>query len=378
MADLPPSAPPPPPSQPQQPPRPSGPPEYKVYRSRKRLRDRIGSPSANPLEALRRRRGSPQRPGDPTRPRKRGITPGRVIKWLVLAVLLWIVVAIASFFISAQTAPGVSDRAKNALSPGGSVLTGSTILVLGSDQRPKGTKEPGASTSGPSRSDSIMLLHVGFGSVRKLSVLRDTIVDIPGHGRDKINAAYAIGGAPLTVRTLERYFGSNLRINHLIEVSFTDFPQLIDALGGIDIKLKKCISSNSFGGRRVRLHKGDHHLSGEQALRFARVRENRCAPNEDDRARAARQQQVLASMRSRVVSPLHWPSDFVRGPFIAWEAPRAIRSDMHGPGLAALFSDLISGGTGKTSVLKPDGLDGNGLHVSDVDKTDALDALLGK
>ena len=372
MSELPPSPPPPSP--------PSGPPEYKVYRSRKRLSDRFGPAAKNPLEALKRRRKKQREPGLPgEKPPKP--TWRRVAKWVAIAIGAWILVAIVAFFVSAQTAPGVSDATKNALSGGGSVLTGSNILVLGSDQRVKGTKEPGASTSGPSRSDSIMLLHVGVGSVRKLSILRDTQVEIPGHGTNRINAAYALGGAPLTIKTIENFL-PGVKVNHIILVSFTDFPKLIDALGGIDITLKKCVSSNSFGGKRVRLTKGDHHLNGEQALRFSRVRENRCAPNEDDRARAARQQQVLSAMRSRLVSPLHWPSDFVRGPFIAWQAPRAFRSDMHGPGLAALFTDLLTGGSGATDVLQPDtaqpfNSDGT-VNVTPAEASDAANKFLGK
>jgi LCP family protein required for cell wall assembly len=225
-------------------------------------------------------------------------------------------------------------------------------------------------------------MHVGFGSVRKLSILRDTQADIPGHDTQKINAAYALGGAPLTIKTVEKFLGNGLKINHVILVSFTNFPDLIDALGGVDVHLKKCISSNSFSGQRVRLHRGDRHLSGQQALNFARVRKNRCAPNEDDRARAARQQQVIAAMRDRVVSPLHWPSTFFRGPFIAWQAPQAIRSDMHGPGLAALFTDLLTGGSGKTKVLKPDraqpfNSDGS-INVTESQRADAVDYLLGQ
>ena len=328
----------------------------------------------NPLEALRRRPGRRPKPGLPGEKPPKPVWR-RALKWVALAIVAWILVAIVAFFVSAQTAPGVSQGTKDALSPGGAVLGGSTVLVLGSDQRPKGTKEPGASTSGPSRSDSIMLLHVGFASVRKLSIPRDTQVEIPGHGTGKINAAYALGGAPLTIKTLEAYFGEDLRINHIVEVNFTDFPELIDALGGIDVTLKKCIGSNSFGGNRVRLHKGEHHLNGEQALRFARVRENRCAPNEDDRARAARQQQVFAAMRSKIVSPPNWPSSFVRGPFIAWAAPRAIRSDMHGPGLSALFTDIITGGSGKTAVLEATP-SGNDLVASEVARHDALEKLL--
>jgi LCP family protein required for cell wall assembly len=365
MSELPPSPPPPSP--------PSGPPEYKVYRSRKRLSDRFGPAAKNPLEALKRRRRKQREPGlpgeKPPKPAWR-----RVAKWVAIAIGAWILVAILSFFVSAQTAPGVSDATKNALAGGGSVLTGTNILVLGSDQRPKGTKEPGASTSGPSRSDSIMVMHVGFGTVRKLSIPRDTRVDIPGHGSGKINSAYALGGPALTIKTIEDFL-PGVKVNHIILVSFTDFPKLIDSLGGVDITLKKCISSNSFGGKRVRLRKGEHHLNGEQALRFSRVRENRCAPNEDDRARAARQQQVFAAMRDKIVSPVHWPSSFIRGPFIAWNAPRAIRSDMHGPGLAALFTDLATGGSGKTDVLQATP-SGNDLIASELARQDAAQTLL--
>jgi LCP family protein required for cell wall assembly len=358
---------------------PGEPPQYKVYRSRKRLRDRLSPGDRNPLEALRKRRGDqPQVPGE--RPRQ-GLTPLRILKWVALLAILWVLVSIGSFFISAQVNGGVSDRTKAALSGGGSVLTGSNVLVLGSDERPKRSKEPGAN-QGPARSDSIIVMHVGFGTVRKLSILRDTQVEIPGHGTGKINAAYAFGGTPLTIKTIEKFLGSDLKINHVIKVSFVNFPNLIDALGGVDVTLKKCLSSNSFSGQRVRLHRGEHHLNGRQALAFARVRKNRCSPNEDDRARAARQQQVIKSMRDRIVSPDNWASSFVRGPFVAWEAPQAIRSDMHGPGLAALFLDLLSGGSGSTQVLKPDRVqpfnqDGS-IHVTEIQVQEAVDKLLGK
>src|SRR4051794_4288904 len=358
---------------------PGEPPQYNVYRSRKRLRDRIGGGgSKNPLEALRRRRGAPKAPGEPTKPG--GITPRRVLKWVVLAIAGWILVAIVSFFISAQVNGGVDDKTKEALSGGGSVLTGSNVLVLGSDERPKGSKEPGAQ-SGSARSDSIIVMHVGFGSVRKISILRDSQADIPGDGTQKINAAYALGGAPLTIKTVEQFLGNGLKINHVILVSFTNFPNLIDALGGVDVKLKRCIHSNSFSGQTVKLSRGEHHLSGQDALNFSRVRKNACAPNEDDRARAARQQQVIASMRDQIVSPVNWPSTFLRGPFIAWQAPQAIRSDMHGPGLAALLTDLLTGGSGKTKVLLPDAgqpFINGGVNVTPSERADAVDYLEGK
>src|SRR3954453_16705544 len=138
-----------PPPPPQQSP-PSSPPEYKVYRSRKRLRDRFGPIASNPLEALRKRRGKGPKPVMPGEKPPKPVW-GRVLKWVAIAIVAWILVALIAFFVSAQTSPGVSQRTKDALSPGGAVLTGTNVLVLGSDQRPKGTKEPGASTSGPSR-----------------------------------------------------------------------------------------------------------------------------------------------------------------------------------------------------------------------------------
>jgi LCP family protein required for cell wall assembly len=358
---------------------PPEPPQYNVYRSRKRMRDRLAPAGGNPMEAIRRRRGRVKPPKD----EKRGITPRRALKWVALAVVAWILVSIVTFFVSAQVNGGVDSKTKNALSGGGSVLTGTNVLVLGSDERPKsgfGSKEPGAN-SGPARSDSIIVMHIGFGSVRKLSILRDTIASIPGHGTQKINAAYALGGTPLTIKTVEGFLGNGIKINHVIQVSFTNFPNLIDALGGVDVTLKKCIRSNSFSGQRVVLSKGEHHLSGRQALFFSRVRKNSCAPNEDDRARAARQQQVLAAMRDKVASPLNWPSTFFRGPFIAWQAPQAIRSDMHGPGLAAMFIDLLTGGSGKTKVLLPDvarPFVGGGVNVTPVERTDGVNYLLGK
>jgi hypothetical protein len=117
---------------------PGEPPQYNVYRSRKRLRDRIGGGgSKNPLEALRRRRRGPKQPGQE---KPGGWTPRRVLKWVAIAIGAWILVAIVSFFISAQVNGGVDGKTQDALSGGGSVLTGSNVLVLGSDERPKGSK----------------------------------------------------------------------------------------------------------------------------------------------------------------------------------------------------------------------------------------------
>jgi LCP family protein required for cell wall assembly len=352
---------------------PGGEPEYKVYRSRRRLTDRLrpAGDLRSLRDRLRRRPGRrPGAPGEPGGPPRRKITVGAVLKWVGLAALAWLLLSLVVFMISAQLEQGVSKRSEAALSSGGSLLGGSTILVLGSDQRPAGT--PGA--EGPGRADSITLLRVGFGSVRKLSILRDSLAEIPGHGTQKINAAYAIGGPALMIETVESYLGNGLEVNHIVELNFQDFPDLIDALGGVDITLRRCIRSNEFEGRVFRLRAGEHHLNGKQALRFARVRKNFCSPNEDDRARARRQQQVFAAMRDQMLSP----STFFRLPWVSWAAPKTLRTDLHGPGLFGLFSDLLTGGTGETRVLLPSGNGpGNSLIVSEDEKAREVSRLLG-
>jgi LCP family protein required for cell wall assembly len=348
-----------------------GEPDYKLYRSRKRLRDRFVSPGDRWQQLLRER---PRRlPGAPGRGKAFWIKRG--LKWLALAVVGWIVLSLVLFFVSAQLNTGLPKSATASLSHGGNLLTGSTVLVLGSDQRPQGQHEPGA--VGPGRSDSIMLLHAGFGSVRRLSIPRDSYAQIPGHGSQKINAAFAIGGAGLTVQTIENFLGNGVKINHVVEVSFQDFPKLIDALGGIDVTLKRCVvSRNVFeNGNVFRLYKGTHHLNGRQALEFSRIRENKCAPNETDIQRAERQQLVLQRMRAQAVSP----TTFFRLPWVSWNAPRAVRSDMGGLGLGTMFADLVTGGSGTTHVLKPAGPGPAGsLLISPAERQAAAKALLGQ
>ncbi|MEX2194082.1 MAG: LCP family protein [Thermoleophilaceae bacterium] len=348
-------------------------PEYKVYRARRNPLDRFKpSEELQRLRSMRRRRDRGEQPERPRR--RRRISLGRVVKWVLLAAVAWVLLSTVVFFVSAQTSEGVSERTKAALSDGGSLLSGSTILVIGSDQRPEGTQEPGAQTN-IGRADSILLLRAGFGSVRRLSILRDSFAQIPGSEPQKINAAQAIGGTALTVETVEQFMGNGLRVNHVIEVDFEQFPEFIDALGGIDIELDNCIRAAPFGGRKFSLSRGEHHLNGRQALAFARVRQNRCARNEDDRARARRQQQVLAAIRDQVISP----STFFRLPLVSWEAPRTLKTDMKGVALAGLFTDLLTGGSGEPNVLLPSGFGpGGSLTVAEDEKAAAVADLLGR
>ena len=116
---------------------------------------------------------------------------------------------------------------------------------------------------------------------------RDTVAAIPGHGSTKINAAYAFGGPPLAIRTIEQFTG--VKINHIIIVNLAAFPQFIDAIGGIDIQTGRICSDISGGtkngGFSLHLQPGTHHLNGIQALTLARTRHNACNPAENDLTR---------------------------------------------------------------------------------------------
>jgi LCP family protein required for cell wall assembly len=293
------------------------------------------------------------------------------VRWLALALGAWLLLSLVLFVVSVHLAPGVSASARAALDSGSWPLTSpNTILVLGSDQRAKGSREPGAA-SGPSRSDVMLLIRVGAGRAARLSIPRDTVVSIPGHGRAKINAAYAFGGPALAVETVKRYLG--IPINHLVEVSFENFPALVDALGGVDYT-GGCVVSRINGGFRnggytLRLRAGTTRIGGAQALALARTRHNDCSPGETDLVRARRQQKLFSAMEHRLFSP----GALLRLPWVSWQAPRAIRSDMGAATLLGLFGALVTGGTPGTRVLKPSGTatlpdGGVGLVVSPAER----------
>jgi LCP family protein required for cell wall assembly len=338
-------------------------PQYTVYRSRPRLFGR-GDGSLDEL------RGDTPRPDEPRFKKPRRLSPGRFFAYLGLGCVAWVLASLLIFLVSAQIQrEGVSDEAGAALDDGGYTLTSANnILVLGSDARTESTSEPGSRVGGPSRSDSIMLLRVGGGASSRLSIPRDTVVDIPGHGPNKINAAYAIGGPALAISTVKQYLG--IPIHHLIEVNFENFPQFIDALGGIDVRTGCVISringGNRNGGYTLRLRAGENHISGKQALALARTRKNDCKPSENDLTRAKRQQKIMAAIKDRLLSPI----TFVRLPWVSWHAPKAIRSDMAGPSLLGVFAAMASGGSPQTQLLRPTGSvtlpdGGAGLTVTD-------------
>jgi LCP family protein required for cell wall assembly len=360
---------------------PKQPPEYTRYRAGRRLMPRKLEELGSLPSSLRELRNGRARaiPGAPS-PRpdwRRWTKPRRIILGLLALAFAWVALSLLLFLISShfeRTSP--PGDVAGVLDPAGNPLTSANnILVLGSDRRQKNSKEPHAETTGPGRSDSIMLIRTGGGHAARLSIPRDTIVEIPGHGMQKINAAHAFGGPALSISVIKHWLG--IPVNHVVEVNFENFPQLVDSMGGVDYT-GGCIISRldggfSQGGYTLRLSPGTHHLDGKQALALARTRENLCASSQTDFQRQEHQQALFTAMKSRLMSP----SSFFRLPWIAWNVPPAIISDMSGPTLLGLFGALAVGGTPPIRVIKPSGSanvagGGEGLTISEAERRAAV------
>jgi LCP family protein required for cell wall assembly len=362
------------------------PPQYTRYRAGRRLLPR----KEEELGELRRSsRADRNQSGEESIGRAAGRwdwrrfrRPKPVLIGLLALALGWVAFSFVLFLISShfqRTSPPADVT--GVLDPAGYPLTSANnILVLGSDRRQKNSKEPHAETTGPGRSDSIMLIRTGAGHAARLSIPRDTVVEIPGHGLQKINAAHAFGGPALSISVIKHWLG--VPINHMVEVNFENFPQLIDSMGGVDYT-GGCIESRldggfSRGGYTLKLSAGTHHVDGKQALALARTRENACAPGQTDLQRQEHQQALFNAMNGRLLSP----QSFFRLPWIAWNAPPAIISDMSGPTLLGLFGALAVGGTPPTRVLKPSGSatvpgGGEGLSVSEGERRAAVARFMG-
>ena len=116
-----------------------------------------------------------------------------------------------------------------------------------------------------------MLIRAGRGAFRRLSIPRDTLAEIPGVGAQKINAAYANGGAPLTVRTVEQFLG--IDVDEVAIIDFDGFRKFVDSIGGVEVDLPTDVcSSVSEGAFKLDLKKGEHTLNGYQAITLAGAR----------------------------------------------------------------------------------------------------------
>jgi LCP family protein required for cell wall assembly len=169
------------------------------------------------------------------------------------------------------------------------------ILAVGSDRR--------AGEAGKGRSDTTMLVRVAAGTVSMLSLPRDLRVPIPGHGVDKLNAAYAYGGMKLLITTVREYLG--VRVDHFVQVDFGGFRSVVSQIGGVYLPVDGRYAHHNDGTAAnnyadIDLHPGYQRLSSTKALQFVRFRHL-----DSDFSRAARQQLFLREVGRQLQARTH-------------------------------------------------------------------------
>jgi polyisoprenyl-teichoic acid--peptidoglycan teichoic acid transferase len=294
-------------------------------------KDAAADPSAP--AAPRRGRAAPPRPPRPAKPPRaparpagrrrfwslRGLSRGgialRVVGLLLVAIVVW---AGLGFWALSNAVGDANSRitasARKALDDpkGGLLGTPTNTLIIGSDAR------VGKTRAGLADTIMIMRTDPDSGRVKYLSIPRDFQVQLPGVGTSKINAAFSLGGQAGIVRAVRRLTG--IPIHHLIVINFRGLPKLVDRLGGVTVNNPTALVDCKYpGGRTVSFKKGRVKLDGDRALEFARVRY--C---DNDFARAARQQALVAALRGKIVSPLGLPQAPWRGAAVI----RALSTDL--------------------------------------------------
>ncbi len=236
------------------------------------------------------------RGGSGQRPPRRTRTRGKRIRRIVLAlVLVWIAFLVAVPIwawskIETVDAEPAGDRPED--------QPGQTYLVVGSDSREGLSEEEQVefATGGVAgaRTDTILLLHTGDGPTLLLSLPRDSPVEIPGEGSNKINAAFALGGPDLLVETVEQNTG--IRVDGYFEIGIGGFVSVVDALGGVEVCPDEPIDDPKAG---LDIEAGCQELEGGDALGYARTRDFAIA----DLQRVQNQREVVSAIGDSALSP---------------------------------------------------------------------------
>jgi LCP family protein required for cell wall assembly len=230
-------------------------------------------------------------PRRPSAPRRR-----RPWRWVRLALLLWLVYLIAVPLFAWSKIDKVDDEP-----PGDrpAEQPGTTYLLVGSDSREglsrKQELDLGTGKAEGRRTDTIMLLHTGSGPTVLMSIPRDSLVPVPGHGTTKINAAYAYGGPELLIQTLENVTG--VRIDDYVEIGFAGFVNVVDAVGGVQICPKSAMKDPL---ANLDIPKGCQEVDGKTALGYARSRHTSALGDID---RAQHQREVVSAVGKKAASP---------------------------------------------------------------------------
>lgn len=220
---------------------------------------------------------------------KRKARKGRIFVTILVAILILVgVVAVIGYFQyqsslkEAQNDSKLKEYKFNGVKADGDAIN---VLLIGSDSR-------GADQG---RSDSLMIAHYNTktNTPKLVSIMRDTYVDIPGHGKNKINAAYSYGGPELVRQTIKENFGVD--VEYYVVANFEGFPKIVDTLApeGIKINAEKDMSKNI----DVSIKKGEQVMDGKTLLQYARFRKDA----EGDFGRIRRQQQVLEALKEQAL-----------------------------------------------------------------------------
>lgn len=228
---------------------------------------------------------------------------------------------------------------------------GTNWLIVGSDSREDLSEEQQGSLSTGSvagkRTDTMMLLHIPDNDTKPtlISLMRDSYVEIPGKGMNKLNAAYASGGPPLLAKTVE--LNTGLRLNHYVEVGLGGFADVVDSVGGVEMCIKEPIDDPLAG---LKLEAGCQDLDGAQALGYVRTR----ATPRADFDRVVHQREFLGALTDKIASPGTLLNPFKLIPVLA-NAPDAVTVDEgdhlhHLPSLAFAIGGASDGSTLSTTV----------------------------
>jgi LCP family protein required for cell wall assembly len=237
-----------------------------------------------------------RRPASAGRPRRRGRLPRILIRTVlvVLVLLLGFGVYVDLTLNRTSALPADSEASSS----------GTNWLIVGSDSRANLTDEQkeelatGSETS--ELTDTIMILHTGSGPTTLVSLPRDSLLDIPGKGKHKINAAYGLGGGgdgggpELLVRTVEGATG--LHIDHYAEIGFLGVVSVVDAIGGVEMCIPESIKDPKAA---LDIKKGCQTLDKATALGYVRTR----ATASSDFGRVERQRAFVSAVLAKVTSP---------------------------------------------------------------------------
>ncbi|MFF2226707.1 LCP family protein [Streptomyces globisporus] len=250
---------------------------------------------------------------------KAGIVAARKshwLRWTALAASFLVLVAAGVGWwmykkldgnITTDTSAAAELKAYEKERPTPVVMDAQNILLIGSDSRAGDNRKYGRDDGGSQRSDTTILLHLAADrkSATAVSIPRDLMVEIPScsTGDDKksreqftqFNTAFELGGTACTIRTVERMTG--IRVDHHMVVDFNGFKDMVDAVDGVEICLKKPIDDKD---AHLELPAGRQTLTGEEALGYVRARKS--LGNGSDTERMERQQQFLGALVNKMQS----------------------------------------------------------------------------